>query len=142
MPKPKTAKSGEVAPPPPVIKASAGSASAQASTGTGRGSQGISGKGAAGQTSAAKGDVSLGMMIEAAMAQAVKDTQKDSEAIWADAGMSDEEKKTSIAVLNDPAALRARMMQYRDKLRADWYAAAAVEGGPPEWITPTSSEGA
>lgn len=73
-------------------------------------------------------DVSLAQQIEEAMEQAIHDTQTDSEVIWAETETTPEDKAVRIAALNDPETLRARMMQYRDKLVADWTAAVNTPG--------------
>jgi ssDNA-binding replication factor A large subunit len=119
----------------PVTVAAKGTA-AQIATVIGRISRLVDAAGSATQhaDATALGVVSLGGMIEIAMAQAITDIQAESEAIWAESGSTEADKRARIAALNMPANKRARVMQYRDQLRADWYAAAILGGGPPQWL--------
>lgn len=67
----------------------------------------------------------LGPAIEAAMAGAVAAVSKDSEAVWARTDLSLEEKNKQIAALNEPAAVRKRMHEAREAVKAEHRAAQA-----------------
>jgi hypothetical protein len=133
MPRKKTLKSAALSVSPkektqvvePTIVAAAGAAAAQATTGekikaVATAEQKPAAAAAIDSIVQASGSATLGQAIEQAMAQAVRDTQAESEAIAAEAG-DEANKQARIAVLNDPIAVQARMMTYREKALAAWH---------------------
>jgi hypothetical protein len=62
----------------------------------------------------ASGGAALAQAAEEAMARAVLDIQAESEAIAAETG-DENDKQKRIAALNDPVAVRTRMLEYRLK---------------------------
>jgi hypothetical protein len=107
------------APPPPVIRTATGSATGLGGSAP-RGTAGKPTTGAAAVITTVTGDISLGSMIEHAMAQAIKDIQTESEAIQAETGSTDADKKARLDALNAPANVHARMQEARIKVKADW----------------------
>ena len=61
----------------------------------------------------------LGKLIEAAMSQAVVDTEKASDAIWA-SDLSERDKRERIAALNHPDSMRALALAYRAAVIVKW----------------------
>jgi hypothetical protein len=134
-------------PPPPTIKAATGSATAVGGTGGGRlaakaetrgagaqvsavagqGSAGVASPGTAQQTTTVKGEIGLGAMIEKAMENAIKEIQAESEALW---NSKADDAADQIAALNDPANVRARMMEARAKVKVDWDTAMVASRKP------------
>jgi hypothetical protein len=120
-------RSGEIsqqsegpAPPPPVVRTATGTATGLGGSGTGHGTAGIPTKGAAAAVVTVTGEMGLGSMIEHAMAQAILDIQAESEAIQAETGSTDADKKARLDALNAPANVHARMQEARVKVKADW----------------------
>lgn len=68
-----------------------------------------------------------GRRVEKAMADAIKDIERESDAIWKDQSLSLEERNKRIAAINAPEAMRARMMEARETERAKIREEAAEE---------------
>ena len=76
-------------------------------------------------------EMTLSETIERAMAKAVLDVQAQSEAIAAEGELSPAEKAEAIAAINEPDAMRARMLEARTAAKAAWLAAQAAERASP-----------
>jgi hypothetical protein len=60
-----------------------------------------------------------GKRVENAMAEAIAETSRESEAIWAREDLSLEEKNKKIEAINNSDALRERIMRAREVVRAE-----------------------
>lgn len=61
----------------------------------------------------------LGKRIEAAMSAVIGEIEAESNAIWRDAKLTAEQKKERIDAINAPAAVLARRLAARDKVKAE-----------------------
>ena len=68
-----------------------------------------------------------GGRVEKAMAAAIKDIERESDAIWKDESLSLDERNRRIADLNKPETMRARMLAARETERTKIREEAAAE---------------